>query len=69
MVRVIKKIMGFFLPINTVIAAGEDLSKIQFKVQQEQLADSDLNIGNEARLMLIKSKDDIPPETESTVFR
>ncbi|MGH0156264.1 UNVERIFIED_CONTAM: hypothetical protein FKN15_042016 [Acipenser sinensis] len=36
--------MGFFLPINTVIAAGEDLSEIQFKVQQEQLADSDLNI-------------------------
>uniref|UniRef100_H2ZUA5 HAT C-terminal dimerisation domain-containing protein n=1 Tax=Latimeria chalumnae TaxID=7897 RepID=H2ZUA5_LATCH len=63
------KIMGFFVPIKTIKAAAEDLSKVTYKGIENQVSDSDLNIGNKARVLLINSKDEITHETERRFFK
>ena len=49
--RVIKKFMGYFIPVISIIY--QDLKHVKFKGKQNQLSDEELNIGSETRAFII----------------
>ena len=58
MVRLIKKVLSFFLSTTRIKDASGDLRKLVFKGAVHQLSDDDLNIGSEARAYLLEKEED-----------
>ena len=68
MVALLRKFMLFLLPANEIKPHTADLSKVPFQKRKIQLANVELNIGNDTRVYLLKHEEDFEDSATSSFF-